>query len=94
MLAAKRTQGVRSRVIEPRKPYSRERAAVLNDARSIPVPPARGTQDPAGVGKERGARTEGRPGTWEISLPPPKWRADNPRNKSRLSIGLAIAENE
>jgi hypothetical protein len=64
-LPAKRTQGVRSRVSEPRKAIHRG-----SGARILRRPQHRGPAlardvDLTGV-KEHGARTEGHPGTWEV----------------------------
>jgi|SRR5262252_2308498 len=65
-LTAKRTQGVRSRVMEPRKDFIVRAASVILGCPQYRSPAIARDVDLAGV-KEYGARTERCPGTWEVS---------------------------
>jgi hypothetical protein len=84
-LAAKRTQGVRSRVIEPRKPIRRESGARIYRRPQHRHPANARDIDLTGV-EEHGARTEGHPGTWEVFSLPSKCgrvtRGTNPGSRS------------
>jgi hypothetical protein len=64
-LAAKRTQGVRSRVRQPRKENHRESGARILRRPQHRIPLRRGIVDLTGV-RDHGARTKGHPGTWEV----------------------------
>ena len=92
-LAAKRTQGVRSRVMEPRKEIHRESKRSYIEASA-----ASKSRYREGCRSQRGQRARRTHREVPRNLGglsfPSSMRAGHPRNKPRLAIGLAIDESE